>query len=490
MKRLVFILIIACIMLLISVFMGSGHLLSDDDPENLSVKSAISQQNFESIDRGFNRLFRDDCVKTLTVKIPRNEWNGIITDMKVYSIIDDRMRTGNFRKADLVYEDRDGTFTLTDVGIRTKGNTTRILPQEGNNYHRANFKIKFNMTSNEEQEDEENNDNKGRKYAGLDSIILKACMNDSSYVHEKFAYDLLARAGAKAPVVTTIRLVFDIDGEIVDYGIYTMIEPIDDEFIKRRYEVSESIGNLYKCLWQSYGPATLTPIRDMKAIGVKDWTKNYRPAYDLKTNKKEQNHSALTNFIYQLNTLNGEELKVWLDENFEVDSFLSYLACNLLVGMPDDYWAMGNNYYLYFNNTGKIEFIPYDYDHCLASGWDGTYFGGYEGIARSDILEWKDLAAFMTGENLDRPLVEKILSIDEYRAKYFALLEELINPENKMFSYESFLSLYNNTNRLYGAYINNDTDEVQRMELTNEKWYFEEKIESVKSQLDRLQPLK
>ena len=154
------------------------------------------------------------------------------------------------------------------------------------------------------------------------------------------------------------------------FGIYTIIEPVDKSFLTKRYGRDGNDGNLYKCLFGDSGPATLEPIGNVpermfperRVIGSKDWKTNYRPTYDLKTNEEAADHTVLLDFINKLNTLSGKELKFYLDNNFRVKDFLMAQAINVLLGKWDDYWPMGNNYYLYFNNRGKIEFIPVDYD--------------------------------------------------------------------------------------------------------------------------------
>ena len=486
MKRLVGILIIAFLLLgltfMASLVSGTGVQAAFGLASN---KTSINNAPVHVDSKDFYRFFRDDTVKTLTISITDEEWQGMVQDMASMAIIDDRMRTGNYRKADLTYEDKDGKVTLENVGIRTKGNTTRILPQDNEGYHRAHFKIKFNETFDMEADSEAFKELAGRSFMSLDAVILKANLwNDPSFVHEKYAYDLLEEAGAKVPKISMTRLVLKIGDKTVDYGVYSMIEPVDNNFLEKRYDNDK--GNLYKCLWQNFGAATLEQITQRGTVGIKDWTENYRPAYDLKTNKANPDHSPLLTFIDELNSLEGEALKAYLEENFEVDSFLKYMAMNMLLGMPDDYWAMGNNYYLYFDPQGKIEFIPYDYDQCLGSGWDGSHPRGHVGIATANILTWNNTVELLTGQPSSRPLVDKILSIDQYKQQYLTYLKEYASEENNLFSYSRFLHLFDTVEALYGPFMENDTQESSNMTLTNEQWYFETKLKSVASQLAQL----
>jgi hypothetical protein len=49
-----------------------------------------------------DRLFSDSLTRRLTVYISQEEWDGISQDMLDYQDIDVWMRTGNYRRADLV----------------------------------------------------------------------------------------------------------------------------------------------------------------------------------------------------------------------------------------------------------------------------------------------------------------------------------------------------------------------------------------------------
>jgi hypothetical protein len=144
---------------------------------------------------------------------------------------------------------------------------------------------------------------------------------------------------------------------------------------------------------------------------------------------------------------------------------------------------MGNNYYLYFNENGIIEWIPFDYEHVLAAGWDGAPYWSYEGIATADIYKWNNLNAKMYNEKATHPLIDKILQIDEYKEKYEEYLRTLTDPENDYFTYERFMDLYDELYGLYGSSVDNEMQEGNVWELSNEDWYFNTKTESVNQQL-------
>jgi spore coat protein H len=126
--------------------------------------------------------------------------------------------------------------------------------------------------------------------------------------------------------------------------------------------------------------------------------------------------------------LSGDAFRIYIAQHFDVESFLRLLAVGALNGNPDDYRAMGNNYYLYhdpINNHWHM--IPYDYDHGMGQGWDGL--GNYS--LDLDLIAWRNL----TGKS--HPLAEKILAIPAYRAQYVNYLLEL-TEETGIFSIDNF----------------------------------------------------
>jgi hypothetical protein len=378
--------------------------------------------------------------------------------------------------------------------------------------HRAHFKIKFNKVFEQEEGTPEWEDRNQRRFAKLRELELR--MNsanipangqwNTSQIQEIFSYELMRRVGVNASRVGSARLWITIGEEKHYFGVYTLVEPVDKSFLTKRYGSAANDGNLYKCLWGNSGPANLGPIDDPdnfehplatnpSIIGVKDWQNHYRPTYDLKTNTEQPDQTVLLDFIGNLNTLSGEALKTYLDANFEIDLFLRYLAMNVLIGKWDDYWSIGNNYYLYFNNDGKIEHYPVDYDMAYQGGnllFDTTRIGIYEwGNRDRELLEIifpqmppetiDDYAA-----DFDYPLVEKLWEIDEYRQTYEHYLTEFMKPENKLFTFSEYESVFNRLYALYSPHLDNEMDEGEEMLISNAtRMYFRTRTLSIIEEL-------
>ncbi|PKK97096.1 MAG: hypothetical protein CVV58_03040, partial [Tenericutes bacterium HGW-Tenericutes-3] len=385
-------------------------------------------------------------------------------------------------RADLVYQDEFGEVTIGDVGLRTKGNLSRVLIQNpDDSLNLSNFKLSFD----EDFDLDELKPNKKRTVFEMEELDMKFNRNwDSTYITEKFSLDLFNKFGVYAATTTLANLYIKIDDETHYYGVYTLFEPIDEFFLNRRMSEDEASGNLYKSLWQQFGPASLQMINNPDEIGMKDVATNYRPSYDLKTNKKTGNTSDLEDFITHINTLNDSDFLVYINDYFDVEMFLKYLAVGVLLGNPDEYRAMGNNYYFYHNDVINIwQMIPFDYDHGLAQGWTGEpIFSNY--TVGMDIYEWGNLNQYFLGvESFAHPLVDRILNISAYQVQYESYLAELIGPENDLFSYAEFLDMYNTQKELYDDSVG-DAMMNLRFDLRNIEWYINAKVQDIENQLN------
>ena len=438
----------------------------------------------------YNALFSSDHIHSFTVEISRSEWDKLNKDMKDYKTNFNSYRTGGYYPANLIYNGINGTKILDQVGFRTRGNTTRAVPEPTpGNFTRSHFALKFNETFGLNPLSLAYNLRNDRRLFNLRGLNLKYAGDSIAVVRELFAYTYLNQQGIIAPKAGLAKLeirILEPSGtpKVINYGYYTAVEPVNKSFLTRRWG-SDNDGLLYKCLWQSGGPATLewnsSQLKNgTNLLGVEDWTTNYRPSYDLTTAETGTvaDHSVLVGFIQNLNTLSGAALKTYLDANFDMDNYLKWMAANLLLGMPDDYRSMGNNYHLYFPGQGKKGvFIPYDYDNGLGNGWL-PYNTASVGIF--DVPTSPDFT-FPFGSSRSRPLVDKVLAIPEYRAAYVAALEAQLNSG---FNYDAYQDFYLKVKDLVGDFDYLGPDGNSPMMATDtQSSYFATRIQRVRDDI-------
>lgn len=427
----------------------------------------------------YEYLFEETHYHALTIKISKNDADDLNQKMHEHNKKFGSFKTDYQIVADLVYETDSFTETVYNVGFRTRGNTSRtsLFDSEGT-LNRNHFKIDFNDPIGIDEASKDFQKIKDRTVFGVTELNLKYNRNyDTSYVTERFSYNLFNDMGVLAPKMVPVLLTLQIDNTKTIMGVYHIFESIDRSFLNRN--LNNDDGDLYKVLWQQFGPAALEDNYDSRAIGIKDESINYFPSYDLKTNKKTSTHQQLKSFIKNINELEGEAFKTYIEANFEVDSFINLLATGVMLGNPDDYRAMGNNYYLYYQtDKKKWLMIPYDYDHGLGQGWDGAPVFTNHTVG-ADIYTWGNLNTHQWGQEVKHPLSDKILSFDDYQEKYENALNLLIST---YFTYDRYLALHLEEKNIFNQHSTKGLIQVPFEERGYS--YFEDKRNDVIAQLE------
>lgn len=350
-----------------------------------------------------------------------------------------------YRKADLsvAIETPEGevyTFTIEEVGVRMKGNTSRtdFYSSDEGIYNIIHLKLSFQETFDDPTEygneaivwdDAARAARKDRTFATLEKLDLRwnRC-DDGTYLKEYFAYDIYRDNGVLAPLTNLASLTWAGN----HMGVFTINEPIDEVFLARNLPQEALGGDLYKVGWAGNNNGSFTSIR---SIGIEDEAVGEFYAYDLKTNKKTSKHHALISLIQDLNTsyLSKDDFAGMVD----IDSFLPYCAVSYLLGNPDDMRNNYNNFYIYFRaDNDKAMIIPYDFDRCLGitTHWNPTGTG-----VTDDDPFGKTLLA--TGDAQENPLILYSVAAGGYYVREYAdILTKIVSSEK--FSYESFASIY------------------------------------------------
>ena len=429
--------------------------------KSIKLMDVIEPVPFATRTENLDFIFGTDSVAEITLTIDRSEWNTLLENY------DTNPKNEDCIHADFKMTKGEYTWQAEDIGMRLRGNTSRIRPQQGDNYYQAHFKIDF------EEWIEDDTIEEGKLAGCMKGIILKRFKDDPTYVREVFGYNFFRKNGIwTAPRAGYTRLFINIveDGgktTELDYGVYAMIEEINKQFLKERSEITPQIGtkfngnkgNLWKCCWQSSnGPSMATDFDAYHSFGVEeiflDEAKSMRYDYDLKTNKDDliSARDEFIDFIYKLNELSTvEEIKAFYTKKMDVDLFLKTYACNVLLGMDDDYWNNKNNYYFYFDKKGKCYFIPYDYDNILGTNC-------FDDTATKNPIAWGR-------DGVNAPLIEKLLSVPEYKKMYVDYLLEL--SEETSFVTGSQVEIQR-LQALVKDYVRSDSDNLRYYDTSND----------------------
>ncbi|RZJ36029.1 MAG: hypothetical protein EOO51_03045 [Flavobacterium sp.] len=401
-----------------------------------------------------SRLFDLSQLPEIQLKVSLQQWNKLLQNF------DQNPKNEKKVVAGFSYLLNGQTITLDSIGLKLRGNTSRRRPEgstgqmhnaAGADWHHAHFSIDFNKTR------------PNQLFNGLEKINLKWFKDDASYVREIYCYDLFKRFGVwTAPKASYCRLSIKVEGDAAPayFGIYAMIESVDEKFIEARASHwNASPGYLWK---GSNLGSDAADFVSTSSIGVEDVKLNPAQsqyfAYDLKTRKDElpSAKSQLIAFINDLNSKTGSDFQSWIATKMDVDLFLKTYATSVMLGMWDDYWMNKNNFYFYFASDGKAYFIPYDYDNTLGT----SYLVPNSGTL--DPLNW--------GPATGRPLVNKILAIPEYAQKYKQYVKELSNPQKELFQKTASIQRISAWQQLIAPYVTNDTGEDMTVTDTPASW--------------------
>jgi len=383
----------------------------DNDPVFIPVDETIPTTS--------GQLFSLADVPEITLEFPLAEWNKLLTNYD--------LNPKNEKKvvSHFTFSLNGNTIQLDSIGLKLKGNTSRRRP-EGNtgglhnpdapDWHHCHFSLDFSKNRD------------GQRFMGRNKLSLKWFKDDPDYVREIYCYDLFKRNGVwTSPKASYCRLRIKVAGDAnpAYYGVYAMIESVDEDFIVSR---RRHWGGQQGFLWKGgYGTGDYNAdFVQTVSMGVEDVKLNpfesVYYAYDLKTREDELAAAkiGMTQFITDLNTKTGDEFKTWIAQKMDVPLFLKTYATNVMVGMWDDYWGNANNFYFYFAGNGRAYFIPYDYDNTLGT----SYLIANSGTQNP--LEW--------GPMTNRPLITKILAIPEYYYMYKGAIDRLVDEERDLFA--------------------------------------------------------
>ena len=288
------------------------------------------------------------------------------------------------------------------VGVRLRGNTSRY-------HNKKPFKIDFREFG-------------GGKFFDCKKFNLKPNTNDPSQIREPLTlhfYRLM-----DVPAARTHPVIVYMNDEYM--GTYINVEQVDDEFLNRRFGHED--GFLYKC---GYGANLQHNGQVYNEI-----------MFESKINEEDDTRAEIDHFTNVLNNTTNANFVTEIEKVFEVNRYLRQLAVEALTGHWDGYSWNQNNFYLHFNEqSGLVEFFPYDADNT----WGIDWVGGDWGVR--DVNNWAK-----SGE--PRPLTTRILNVPAYREKYEEYLIELLD---NYFTEDYLGPLLNDHKEFLGQAVQEDT---------------------------------
>lgn len=338
---------------------------------------------------GPHPLYSDDTVLRADITISQSDWDSLMYDPwnETYRSITLRVRQG------------DLDVTVSNVGIRCRGNTSR------EKYPRS-FNVALNAFV------------PGQKLFGRERLYWNSDVNDPTMARPKLINDLSSRVGLPTSYANHVALVVHgpyyhrgspMSGGVFFDSVLNNTQPVDDVFVKERF--GSSAGNLYKCNYRQW-PASLEYRGPTGSSYIGDGT-----TYELKHDGGgDTSYNDLAEFIALINQTSDTDFPNAIMQAFDVDGFLQRIAIDVLCGNWDDYWANNNNYHLFKDPlTRRWIYLPYDFDNSLGIDWIS-----YDWASR-DIYGWG------SGNGSGAPLMTRIMAVVEFRNRYTYYLKRMLD---------------------------------------------------------------
>ncbi len=334
-----------------------------------------------------NIVFAQDKVLRIDINISSENWNDMYADLRDnhQNIMSDYVDyTPIYVPCTVTFEGKD----WYEVGIRYKGNSSL----EGA-YSQGVYKTSLKLDFDEYEDDFPVL--KNQRFYGFKQLNLNNNYEDDSFMREKTASDLFREFGIEAAHTAFYEVYINTGSGAQYFGLYTMVEEVDDTVIETQTTAG---GNLYK------------PEDDAASF---KWNSYDTSEFNLKTNEETCDYSDVLNLYNALHSSKRTtDLETWkseLEEVFDVNRFMKWLAVTATIQNWDSYGNMTQNYYLYNNpTTSLLTWIPWDHNEAFVSGKGNRIALGpnYNSVSSS----W--------------PLISYLIAVDEYEEIYKGYLKD------------------------------------------------------------------
>ncbi|MBN2342991.1 MAG: CotH kinase family protein [Deltaproteobacteria bacterium] len=332
-------------------------------------------------------------------------------------------------------------YRWTDVGMRYKGHSSLFAA-----WQKPTDKLSFILSFDAYEESKPSTDN--QRFFGFKRLIFSNNYNDPSFIRDKVAGEIYRAAGL--PVVRSVFAAVYIDhGEGREYmGLYTMLEDAADKMLETQFgDYNGTKGNLYK----PWGDAARwrSPDEEVETENSNWWEDDIESHFVKSTNEDTSDWSDVMQAIQRLHAeqTDAAQWRTELEEVFDVDSFIRYLAVSRVIMNWDSYGCMHHNYYIYANpnDHGRITWFPWDLGETMYNRQDASCLD-LDGITYYYIV------------NPDRnrtvdtywPLIQNILGDSVYLWQYWQEVDQTVDGP---FNADFVISMMERYHDLIAPYI-------------------------------------
>jgi len=331
----------------------------------------------------FSQGFYDiNTVNTIEITFEESNWDYLLDQL--YAAGNEERLLGTVALNGQVFD---------SVGVRYKGNSTYNANQIKNPF---NIKLDYNIDD--------------QLIEGYGTLKLANVAKDPSFVREVLTYEI---ARKYMPASQSNYANVYVNGVLL--GLYTNDQDVD-KFFMRTYFQSDENARIKGELTSAGGPPT---------GGVWEYygedSSSYYSKYALETDFGWQE------LMWFLDTLNNHNESV--DQVLNIDRHLWFIAFSNLFVNLDGPINNPQNYYIYKDDAGRFNPIPWDFNES---------FGGFtmhQTLGNLSTTQLQQMSPFANANETAFPIISKILSNDTYRKIYVAHMITIIeeNFENSLY---------------------------------------------------------
>ena len=242
----------------------------------------------------------------------------------------------------------------------------------------------------------------GQRLYGYKTLNLLNGHVDASFLREVL-YNQISRDYIPAMKTNFVKLV--INGE--NWGVYINLQQYNKDFLAEWFGTREGIR------WK------IGPGRGGALNYVGDDPASYQEAYQLKTSNVENPWEGLIALTKMLDDATSDAALVeHLPSILNIDQVLWQLAVSNVFMDDDGYIHKGGDYTLYQDVNGRFHLVPHDNNESFK--FVRRSRGGPGGGWSWGDLENGMLSPITHEDNAARPLIKRLLSNPEWRARYLA----------------------------------------------------------------------
>ena len=363
---------------------GGGNVtLLDTETLHTGIQSDV-EASLTSVPKDSPALYDSQTLRTLYLRFHHEDWSE---QMEAF------YRTDIEVPADLIVDGK----VYPGVGVHFRGTSSYFTVRSE--------KKSFNIAVDYGED--------GQRLYGYKTLNLLNGHVDGSFLREVL-YNRISRDYIPAMKTNLVKLV--INGE--NWGVYINLQQYNKDFLAEWFDTKEGIR------WK------VGPGKGGALTYVGEDPTAYQETYQLKTSNIEDPWAGLIALCKMLDEATSDaELTKNLPSVLNIDQVLWQLAVSNVFMDDDGYIHKGGDYAIYQDVNGRFHLIPHDNNESLrfGRGGRGGPGGGGPGGWSWGTLENGMVSPVTHEGNTERPLINRLLSNREWRARYLAHVRTVVN---------------------------------------------------------------